>query len=496
MLALGSQGMRMGMLAVIARQLEQEVFMVAAPLTAARWMGFIFGAPALAAALTQALAGLWMERLGMRRIMLAANVFSWVGGVLCLSVDAASQGVAALWLFFAGSIFLGLGGGCYETVNNTLVPTLYADDRERKMSQLHAWWPGGMLVGTLVGAALMVFELGWRFKFALSLTPILLLTALVPATVYPILRLAGIGNAGNAGSPGGKPGSGSASPEGEAEGGGESGRGSGGANSAPSQGPGHDRSQGHGPKPDPRWGELLRPACLWLLFCMVLTATIELLPPPWFSVTLARTTEVTGSVYLILVFTTMFGLRQVLALFAHRIKPMTLLHLSAIFALAGFLLMARATEAWQGVLAVLFWAAGCSAFWPTMMVLMSQRHARAGALGLGLLGTVGTLADFVAQPLFGHVYDRAKIAAAGGQEAFTVLTERAAQAVQAGAEATGAAQGLEAGLAHLAPAQLALEGVLRTAAQQAFAYAAWLPLVLIPALVVLGFFYRVSSFTK
>lgn len=489
MLALGSQGMRMGLLAVIARQLEQEVFMVAAPLTAARWMGFIFGAPALAAALTQALAGLWMERLGMRRIMLAANVFSWVGGALCLSVDAASQGVAALWLFFAGSIFLGLGGGCYETVNNTLVPTLYADDRERKMSQLHAWWPGGMLAGTLVGAALMAFELGWRFKFALSLTPILLLTALVPTTVYPII-------------------SGSASPEGEGEGGGESGRGSwsrsrsGSANSAPSQALGHGRSQSHGPKPDPRWSELLRPACLWLLFCMVLTATIELLPPPWFSVTLARTTEVTGSVYLVLVFTTMFGLRQVLALFAHRIKPMTLLHVSAFFTLAGFLLMARATEAWQGVLVVLLWAAGCSAFWPTMMVLMSQRHARAGALGLGLLGTVGTLADFVAQPLFGHLYDRAKIAAAGGQEAFRALTERAAQAVQTGAEATGAgpgveaAQGLDAALAHLAPAQLALEGVLRTAAQQAFAYAAWLPLMLIPALVVLGFFYRASSFTK
>jgi MFS family permease len=475
MLALGSQGMRMGLLAVIARQLEQEVFMVAAPLTAARWMGFIFGAPALAAALTQALAGLWMERLGMRRIMLAANVFSWVGGALCLSVDAASQGVAALWLFFAGSIFLGLGGGCYETVNNTLVPTLYADDRERKMSQLHAWWPGGMLAGTLVGAALMALELGWRFKFALSLTPILLLTALVPTTVYPVMRLAGIGNASNAGRPGGKPGS--ASPEGEVEGGGggESGRGN--ANSAPSQALGHGRSQSHGPKPDPRWSELLRPACLWLLFCMVLTATIELLPPPWFSVTLARTTEVTGSVYLVLVFTTMFGLRQVLALFAHRIKPMTLLHVSAFFTLAGFLLMARATEAWQGVLAVLLWAAGCSAFWPTMMVLMSQRHARAGALGLGLLGTVGTLADFVAQPLFGHLYDRAKIAAAGGQEAFRALTEGA-------------------GLAHLTPAQLALEGVLRTAAQQAFAYAAWLPLMLIPALVVLGFFYRASSFTK
>jgi MFS family permease len=438
MLALGSQGMRMGLLAVIARQLEHDVFMVAAPLTAARWMGFIFGAPALAAALTQALAGLWMERLGMRRIMLAANVFSWMGGALCLSVDATSQGVAALWLFFAGSIFLGLGGGCYETVNNTLVPTLYADDRERKMSQLHAWWPGGMLLGTLVGAALAAFEIGWRFKFALSLSPILLLTLLVPATVYPVIA-------------------GSASSAAE------------GANSVP--------GQGHGPKSDPRWAELLRPACLWLLFCMVLTAAIELLPPPWFSVTLARTTDVTGSVYLILVFTTMFGLRQALALFADRIRPMTLLHLSGLFALAGFLLMAHATEAWQGVLAVLLWAAGCSAFWPTMMVLMSQRHARAGALGLGLLGTVGTLADFVAQPLFGHVYDRAKIAAAGGQEAFRDLTERAA-------------------LAHLAPAQMALEGVLRAASHQAFFYAAWLPLALIPALVVLGLFYRASSFTK
>lgn len=427
MLALGSQGMRMGMLAAIARQLEQDIFMVAAPLTAARWMGFIFGAPALSAGIAQALTGLWMDKLGMRRIMLASNVLSWVGAAMCLSVDAASQGVWALWLFFAGMIFLGLGGGGYETVNNTLVPTLYAEDRVRKMSQLHAWWPGGMLLGTLCGAALLPFDLDWRLAYALSLLPIVALTLWVPGTVYPDMRQGALAKAW----------------AGQAE-------------SEPKRPP----QPQHQPQRDLRWAELRRFGFIWMLVCMALGAAVELLPPPWFSITLSRTTGVTGATYLLLVFSAMFILRQGLALYANRLPPMRLLHLSALLALAGFLLMARATEAWQGVLAVLLWAAGCSAFWPTMMVLMSQRHAKAGALGIGLLGTMGTLADFAVQPLFGHIYDRAKIAAAGGQEAFAALTH--------------------------AGDTVALEAVFRIASHHAFYVAALLPLALIPALFVLG----------
>lgn len=379
MLALGGQGMRVGLMAVMARQLEQELFMPLAPLSAARWLGFAFGGPAIASALAQVLAGFTLHRWSMRSMMAASCLFSILGGALALLANPAEQGETALWFFVLGCTLLGAGGGFLETVNNNLVPALFPADSARKMNALHAWWPGGMFLGALAGAGLAAWHWSWRAQFAFALWPIAAMIALWPRVRFPAITAV--------------PGT-------------------------------HSRSM---------LSEVMRPACLWLLLCMVFTSATELLPPPWLPLTLSRNTGVTGSVYLLFAFGLMFALRQVLAAVAGRVAPLALVSISAVFATAGMALFALARQPGSGAAAVLLWVLGTSALWPAMLVLMSHRHPRAGALGIGLMGMVGTLSDFVAQPLFGHLYDRAKISLAGGALAFEALRGAALESVLAGA---------------------------------------------------------------
>jgi hypothetical protein len=60
-----------------------------------------------------------------------------------------------------------------------------------------------------------------------------------------------------------------------------------------------------------------------------------------------------------------------------------------------------------------------------MLATASERFPRSGALGMGLIGTAGSLSTYFLLPQMGAIFDRAKIAAAGGEAAFTALTGNA-----------------------------------------------------------------------
>ena len=47
----------------------------------------------------------------------------------------------------------GLGWGLVETVINPLTSALYPEDRVHRLSILHAWYPAGVVGGSLLGLA-------------------------------------------------------------------------------------------------------------------------------------------------------------------------------------------------------------------------------------------------------------------------------------------------------------------------------------------------------
>jgi MFS family permease len=94
---------------------------------------------------------------------------------------------------------------------------------------------------------------------------------------------------------------------------------------------------------------------------------------------------------------------------------------SCLLAGVGLFLLSIAESPVIGLLSATVWGIGVCYMWPTMLATVSERYPRGGALALGLMGTGGTLSIYFVLPVMGGIYDRTKIAAAGGAEAFKAL---------------------------------------------------------------------------
>lgn len=56
-------------------------------------------------------------------------------------------------VLYTGMLMLGLAQGLVEGVINPLCATLYPRDKTHKLNVLHAWWPGGLIIGGLLAFA-------------------------------------------------------------------------------------------------------------------------------------------------------------------------------------------------------------------------------------------------------------------------------------------------------------------------------------------------------
>jgi len=61
--------------------------------------------------------------------------------------------------------------GLVETVINPLTASLYTDDKTRRLNALHAWWPGGIIIGGLLGLAMSHSHVNWRIQMSIVLLP-------------------------------------------------------------------------------------------------------------------------------------------------------------------------------------------------------------------------------------------------------------------------------------------------------------------------------------
>jgi hypothetical protein len=168
--------------------------------------------------------------------------------------------------------------------------------------------------------------------------------------------------------------------------------------------------------------EVLRPFFILWFLCMFLTAASELAPGQWVDMALTRTVGMKGIWLLVYVSGLMFVMRHFAGPLAHKFSPVGLLWLSCLFASVGLVLLSIANSPINGILAATVWGIGVCYMWPTMLGATSERFPRGGALLMGLMGTGGTLSIYFVLPQMGHIFDQAKIRAAGGDEAFKALT--------------------------------------------------------------------------
>jgi len=367
-LALATSGIAFAIRGNVASDLQTVFFDPIDRLHSAEMLGSVLGVVFLGFAFTIAIGSPMLDYLGMGRLLALSSVCYIAGPLIVMFADKLGSGASLYNVIWAGMLITGIGQGLVETVINPLTATLYADEKTARLNTLHAWWPGGIILGGLIGLGLGALNLNWQVKLGV---------VLLPAAVYGLFCLT--------------------------------------LKFPPTERVASGVSAGS------MFKEVMRPMFIVWFCSMFLTAASELAPGQWVDSALTRTVGMHGIWLLIYVSGLMFVMRHFAGPMAHKLSPVGLLWVSCLLASAGLLLLSVANSPITGLLAATVWGTGVCYMWPTMLAAASERFPRGGALLMGLMGTAGTLSIYFVLPAMGKIFDTAKIGAAGGDAAFQKL---------------------------------------------------------------------------
>lgn len=323
--------------------------------------------------------GSLVDYFGMRRLLQVSSFGYIIAPTAIIFAPRPESAVTPYYsdpgfiILYAGMLMIGLSQGLIEGAINPLVATVYSDDKTHRFNVLHAWWPGGMILGGLIvyaitkimgldqtGVSAVYATLGWRIKMAL---------VIVPAATYGLLMIR------------------QRFPSTERVEAGVSGR--------------------------EMFAEALRPMFLLIFICMWMTASTELGPDQWVGTLITNMTGMRGILILVYTAGIMFLLRFFVGgRLAHRLSPLGLLTVSSVLSAIGLLSLAAVRTPVQAFLAATVFGVGKTFFWPTMLGVTSERFPRGGALLLAMMGGAGNLATAFLLPMIGGWYDAHGAAAA------------------------------------------------------------------------------------
>lgn len=370
LLACVTMSMSFALRSSIAQDIQTNLFNAIDPLHSAALVGSALGVAFLGFAITVAVGSPLIDAVGMRTVLLMCGASFVAGTTLTILADRISSGPGVYNIVWFGMLLSGIGWGCSESVINPLTTTLYPDDKTHKLNVLHAWWPAGIIIGGVAGLALGALHFDWRAKFALVMLPaISLIVMLLTSGRFPKTERAAAGI-----------------PASE------------------------------------MFKACLTPAFLLWFLSMFLTSASELAPGQWVDMALTRTVGMSGIWLLVYVSGLMFVMRHFAGTMVHKLSSVGLLWVSCLLAATGLVALSVADSPIMGFLAATIWGTGVCYMWPTMLATASERFPRSGALGMGLIGTAGSLSTYFLLPQMGAIFDNAKIQAAGGEAAFASLT--------------------------------------------------------------------------
>ncbi len=287
--------------------------------------------------------GFVVDIIGMKWLLVAAFVFHLAG--ILLTIFAGGY-----WTLFISTLFVGIANGTVEAACNPLVASLYTEDKTTKLNHFHLWFPGGIVIGTLIVYLFDKMGIGWQVQVGLMLIPTLIYGFLFSKLKFPVTeRVAS------------------------------------------------------GVSTSEMYKALLNPLFIFMIICMFGTAITELFTNQWVNVLLSNITQ---NAILILMLTT--GVMVVGRGFAgpvvHKISPTGVLLASAILAALGLYIMATSTG--NAIFAgALVFGLGCCYFWPCMLGFVSENLPKTGAVGLNLMGGAGMFAVSVYTIFMGGFYD-------------------------------------------------------------------------------------------
>lgn len=329
-----SFGIRAGILSRLGVEFELNNAQLATIASTAFW-----GFP-----LAVIIGGMVVDIIGMKRLLLLAFVFHLLG--ILLTVFATGY-----WTLFISTLLIGIANGTVEAACNPLVATIYADDKTTKLNHFHLWFPGGIVIGTLLVYFLDKVGIGWQVQVGLMAIPTLLYGFLFNRLSFPVTERVASGIT-----------------------------------------------------TDQMYRSLLNPLFIVMIVLMFGTAITELFTGQWIDVLLKNVSD-----NAILLLTIETGIMVIGRGFAgpvvHRFSPTGVLLLSAILSAAGLFMLGNYTGNMLFLGAVVFGMGVCY-FWPTMLGFVSENLPETGAVGLNLMGGAGMFAVSVYTYFMGGYYDK------------------------------------------------------------------------------------------
>jgi len=243
---------------------------------------------------------------------------------------------------------------------------------------LHAWWPGGLVIGGLLAVAMTaMFSASWQIKLGIIIVPAVVYLFMALSLKYPQTERV-TSNVSTGG----------------------------------------------------MWGQVAKPLFLLLFVCMWMTAAAELGPDQWFPKVMGdlvpSLSPTNGSGVLFLVYTAglMFVLRTFGSAISHKSPIGTLIFCSLLTFIGLYWLggLQPGDSAVMAFIAATIFGVGKTYFWPTMLGLTSEQFPRGGALLISLMGGAGMLSVAVALPIMGAKIDAAGGGAAGGGAALQMMS--------------------------------------------------------------------------
>ena len=317
----------------------------------AEQLGFINSMWFLGFPIAMIIGGLVYHTFGPKKIMLTAFVCHALGILLTLYPQTLG-GYSGL---LVSTFLIGIGNGCTEAACNPMIADTYQGSEMSKMlNRFHMWFPGGIVVGSLISKFMTDANMGWQAQIWFILIPTVIYAYLFWGQTFPKPKTEGVTSIGE------------------------------------------------------NLKAMATPLYIFMFACMALTAITEFGPQQWTGLIMSKSG---ASPMLILALVT--GLMAIARYFAgpivERFDQTGVLLGSAILATIGIYLFSISTGGMTYVAAI-FFALGVAYFWPNMVGFIAEKVPLSGALGMSIIGGVGMFSTAIFQPIIGKWIDNAKVA--------------------------------------------------------------------------------------
>src|SRR3954468_4838052 len=296
------------------------------------------------------------DRVGYKPLLIGAFLIHVLSVIIRVSatpvLEASGKNAAYQMLYWSAFVF-SLGNGLCEAAINPLTATLFPRNKTHYLNILHAGWPLGLVIGGLVNF-FFAGKVRWEFLLALYAPPTLYYRAVVMMNRFPI-----------------------------------------------------SEAKAAGLTVGQMVSHVFAPLLLFLFLIHAMIGYVELGTDGWVQNIL---NPIIGSkAFLLFVYTSllMFVLRFFAGPIVHKINPLGLLFISAIFGAVGLYWLGTITTVGVAFAAATVFALGKTFYWPTMLGVIGERFPKAGAIAMGLSGGIGMLsAGFLRGPGIGYTQDR------------------------------------------------------------------------------------------